>query len=141
MIKIVRNKSICNGRPTIDSTRLQVYDIISELKEGTTDEEINRILLERGLSKEDASQILDYCGNLVCQEITKPYEKYCSGCILSTLHENYEYKQMDLRKIRDDVYTKGNNIFFLGNKREIEEEEFGRPGWIIAERIRTQFGI
>jgi len=130
---IVRSPDICWGRPRINGTRLQVYDVISDLED---EKNIDGYCERRGLNKNVLIQAVNYCKKLECQYIEKEYEKYCSGCILSTLHEDYNYKESNYEEIDTDLFMdKARNIIALGNKDEIDQEEFGRPGWVIANEI------
>lgn len=91
---------------------------------------------KRSFSRDQLRQVIDYCRNMDCKLITKQYEKYCSNCILSTQHEAFDPDSIKLKKLGEDIYTDQNSGgFFLGNKEELEEELYGKPGWIMASQV------
>lgn len=137
-MKVVRSEDICFGRPRIEDTRLEVYNVIVDLYHHT--ESIEAYLLDNeNLSQQDLRGIVDYCQNLKCQIINKSYEKYCSGCLLSTLHEDFKYKEINLQKVDEEVYIDDQKNIYLGHKEEIENELYGKPGWVIASEVSKKF--
>ena len=133
-MEILRSKDICFGRPRINGTRLEVYNIISDLYHETN---IDGYLKEHDFSRDDIKEIINYCKTLSCQSINHEYEKYCSGCILSTMHENFDYKEVNFKEIDYQTFIDNNNdkLIGFGDKRELEEEMFGKPGWVIADKL------
>lgn len=131
---IVRTKDISFGRPRLNGTRLEVFNIVSDLF-NTSD--VSHYLEEYNISYNDAIEIVNYCKTLKCQEINEPFEKYCSGCVLSTLHENFNYKQIELQELTKELFKDKNrpNFIAIGKKSEIEDELYGKPGWILANEI------
>lgn len=137
---IIRTEDTCFGRPRINGTRLEVYNIISDLYH--LDKTLNEYLISRYISQIDVLDVIDYCQNLKCQIINKSYEKYCSGCLLSTLHEDFKYKEINLEEYNEHIYIdKDKKIITLGDKEDIEEELYGRPGWIMASEISAKFNL
>lgn len=132
-MNIIRSENTCFGRPRIDGTRLEVYTVITDLFYADSIEEVVK---DRGLSHDDLQKVVDYCRNMDCKIITKSYEKYCSGCILSTQHEGLYQQPLKLQKLDGDLYIdEQNNAIFVGSKEELEEELYGKPGWIIAAQV------
>ncbi len=132
-MNIIRTEDTCFGRPRIEDTRLEVYNIISEL---FYSESMDSVIEERNLSRDDLKQVIDYCRNMNCKLITKPYEKYCSNCILSAQHEGLDPDSIKLQKLDEDIYTDENSkLIVFGNKEELEEELYGKPGWIMAAQV------
>ncbi|HEY1054289.1 MAG TPA: DUF433 domain-containing protein [Emticicia sp.] len=133
-MKIVRTENICFGRPRIDGTRLEVYDVISELSYSKNSKQYRE---ERNFTRGDLLEIINYCKSLKCQEMKYPFERYCSGCILSTLHENYDYKSIDFEEMGKEIFIDSNNsnLMALGDKSDLQDEFSGKPGWIIADSI------
>ena len=137
---IIRSEDICFGRPRIENTRLEVYNVISDLY--YHNEGIETYLSDnKNLSHNSLIDLVDYCKNLKCQIINKSYEKYCSGCLLSTLHENFNYKEINLQQLDEDVYIDDQKNIYLGSKEEIENELYGKPGWIIASEVSEKFKL
>lgn len=138
-MNINRSEHVCFGRPRINDSRLEVYTVISDLY--YLDQPIDAYTAERGIDQDGIPELLDYCQNLKCQAIDKPYEKYCSGCLLSTLHEGFDYKAINLHKLDEDIYTDYQKNVYLGNKEEIEEELYGKAGWIMASEVADRFAL
>ena len=137
---IIRSEDTCFGRPRISDTRSEVYNIISDLYH--PDKTLKEYLSNRYISQTDVLEAIDYCQNLKCQIINKPYEKYCSGCLLSTLHEDFKYKDFDFKKIDEEIFVDNDKkIIALGDKEDIEGELFGRPGWIMALEVSEKFNF
>lgn len=131
---IIRTRDVCNSRPRIIGTRLEVYNVVSDLYSNTMS--LKEYAQEREVSLPILLEALNYCRNLECQKTTDPSDKFCSGCILSTLNENYDFKKNDMIKIDDGIYKDMIKDYIgLGEKDELKEEEFGRPGWIMASKI------
>lgn len=137
-MNINRSEHVCFGRPRINDSRLEVYNIISDLY--YLDQPIDAYTVERGISQDVISEVLDYCQNLKCQVMDKPYEKYCSGCLLSTLHESFDYK-IELQKLDEGIYTDNQKNIYLGDKKEIEEALYGKAGWIMASDVSDRFAL
>lgn len=135
--KVIRTSEVCFGRPRIINTRLEVYNIVSDI-ETMTMNEIVKYCEDWEIDLMSVTSAVDYCKKLECQKIQFPFERYCSGCILSTLHEEYNYNIPSLEKIDNEIfYDKDNNVYLIGDLDDLQEEEFGRPGWIIANRITS----
>lgn len=91
---------------------------------------------ERNFSRDNLRQIVDYCRNMDCKLITKPYEKYCSNCILSAQHEGLDPDSIKLQKLNKEIYIDENSqLIVFGKKEELEEELYGKPGWIMAAQV------
>jgi uncharacterized protein (DUF433 family) len=132
MRNIIRTKDIAFGRPRLNGTRLEVFNIISDVKNSTS---FYQYLEEREITKEEVIEAKDYCQSLKCQKIENDFEKYCSNCLLSTLHEQYNYRK-NFEKIDDGVFkdTEDGTIY-LGTLEELKDQEFGYPGWVLAGSI------
>lgn len=129
----MRTEDTCFGRPRIDGTRLQVYDIITDLLYA---ESLDEVTEERELSRDDLRKVVDYCRSMTCKQLIKPYEKYCSGCILSTQHEGFDPESIRLKQLDEDIYQDENSgSIFLGTKEELEEELYGEVAWVLAEQM------
>lgn len=62
MTKIVIDKKIRHGKPTIEGTRITVDEVLGMLEAGMTYDEIKK---EYGLKKEDIIAVIKYAASLV----------------------------------------------------------------------------
>jgi uncharacterized protein (DUF433 family) len=125
-------KNISFGMPTLKGRRLTVYDIVTKLfYEDTIEEAIE----DYGISLLEAKSAIEYCMNLNCQtDIDRIH--YCDGCVLRTIEEKWKFKGEDYIQIDEQLtVSKDGKTVFLGKIDELEEEQFGKPGWVIASEI------
>jgi hypothetical protein len=96
---------------------------------------------EFGISKEDIYEASIYCKQLQCQENFKEGDKYCDGCILSTLHEGIDgdaVSEIESNGFKFVVSEDGKSTF-LGSMSEYEEETFGVMGWKRASDVMEKY--
>ena len=117
---IYRNEKVSFGQPIIQGRRLTVFDVVagvyySGLKEYSKDHELDLNQIKEAFS---------YCCQLKCQDW--PSGKFCSGCILSTLNEGWNFNKSDyeVSSIGDTKYLihKATGSIFLGTLEEYEKD-------------------
>lgn len=134
---VTRTENICFGRPRVDGTRLEVYNVVSSLESSATIEEFQS---DWNIPTKDLLEIVDYCKRLHCQKMSRTFEKYCSNCTLSNLHEGSAVDINSLDEISPGIFQDKTNPNFiaLGEREELADELSGRPGWIIADEVWTK---
>ena len=135
MKKVINCKdNICGGSPTLDGRRLTVYDIITKIY---YEETLEVALEDYEISLEEAMAATEYCINLDCKKDEKR-RHFCRGCILATIDEGWTFDKSNYEQINDKLTVhKAGEFIFLGTIQELEDEQFGKPGWVIAEEIRS----
>lgn len=132
------NAEINFGMPALKGRRLTVYDIVTMLY---YDESILAALNGYSISMEDAKDAVDYCRHLKCKHDEKLIQ-FCDGCILRTLAEGWEFKKEDYMETVIDgqkiVISNDKRIFFIGSLDELENSEFGKVTWLMAEEMEKK---
>jgi len=118
--------------PSLKGRRLTVYNIVSKLYiENTIEEAID----DFQISLSEAKAALVYCKNLNCQTDTDRIQ-YCDGCILRTIEEGWSFDKGGYVQTENQItISKNDPMFFLGNINQLEDEKFGKPGWVIANEL------
>lgn len=137
---ITCNKSINFGQPSLDGTRLTVYDIVVKIY---YEDNVEIILEDADITMGEAQNSIEYCMNLKCQKDNNR-SHYCYGCLLRTLEErnNFnrnDYTELEIGEGKKIVVSKDGYITFLGNMDELEEEEFGKVTWLLAGDLYKKF--
>ena len=135
LIECVRNKLF--GVPSLRGRRLSVYDIVSKIYVEDTLEEA---LEDYVITLSEAKAATEYCLNLDCQK-DKDRLQFCDGCILRTIEDGWEFNKDDYKQIDDKLtISKNGQVIFFGTIKELADEEFGKPGWVIASEIYALMG-
>jgi uncharacterized protein (DUF433 family) len=134
MIHVIINKDIANGAPTIRGRRLTVFNVSSKIY---YEENLKTALEDYELSIEEVRDALKYCSNLDCQK-DKNLIKFCSGCILRTLQDGWNFSKTDYDTLitgpqnQKISISKDGSEIFLGTIKELENNDFGLAGWLLA---------
>lgn len=139
MNNIVIVEGILSGAPTVRGRRLSVFNVVAKiyyercLKEALEDYEI---------SLDIAKDAISYCKNMDCQ--TDSYlKKFCDGCILRTLQDGWDFNKEEFKEIQISensiTINKNNKNVFLGSLQELEDQNFGLVGWLMAEKIEEKY--
>ena len=132
--KIIRDKNMVGGSPTIIGRRLTVFDVISGI---FYSESISSWLNEFELDRESAEQAIRYCSKLEC--INKPTFDFCEGCQLYSLVENKNFDEFR----NTIIESKGhliidNNEIYIGCVEDYKNSKYGQKGWIQARIINKE---
>lgn len=131
--------SINFGQPALVGHRLTAYDIVTKLY---YENSVNITTEEYSISKEDLREAIDYCKNLKCKK-DKGRLHYCDGCLLRTIEEGWKFNKNnyeEFEKVNSKiVISKDNTITFLGSLQELEDSEFGKVTWLIANEMNKKF--
>lgn len=134
MNHVTINKDIANGAPIIKGRRLTVFNVASKIY---YEDSLKTALEDYELSIEEARDALEYCSKLDCQR-DKKLVKFCSGCILRTLQDGWNFSKDDYNNLitgsgnKKISISKNGSSFFLGSIKELEDNEFGLAGWLLA---------
>jgi len=132
------NPNINFGMPSLQGRRLTVYDIVTKLYYEQT---LKLALEDYDISLKDAKDALHYCMNLKCKS-DRNRVQYCDGCILRTFEEGWKLKREEFIEIKKEnniiVASKDKTILFAGSFQELEDSEFGKVTWLIAEEINSK---
>ncbi len=135
MASIIKNKEICGGQPTLASTRLIVFNIIS----GVFMDGLESYSADHDLSTQNILDAIIYCKGLNCQDGN---EGYCYGCIMLTIKADMDNNNLSKNEIalpdNSKIIVEGDNIF-LGDKNEFDNARFGQIGWGIAETLYNKY--
>jgi len=141
MSSIVIDKNISSGSPTIKDRRLTVFNVVSKIY---YESNLQIALEDYEISLETATNAVDYCSSLSCQE-DKELIKFCSGCILRTLQDGWNFNKNDYTEIlcnnfSDNIsISKDGNQIFLGSIQQLEDNDFGKIGWLLAEEDKIKY--
>jgi len=77
--------------------------------------------------------------NLKCKE-DKKLINFCDGCLLRTINDGWnfklqDYRQMDQKNDCKSIISKESKDIFIGSLQELEDSEFGKVTWLIAEDV------
>ncbi|MGN6293155.1 MAG: DUF433 domain-containing protein [Chitinophagaceae bacterium] len=129
------NPEINFGMPALKGRRLTVYDIVTKLY---YEESIEIAINDYEISMRDAKEALLYCMNLRCKK-DKNRVHFCDGCILRTFEEGSDFDRDNYIEARVDgemiTISRDESIFFAGSLEELEDSEFGKVTWLIAEEL------
>lgn len=127
LIECVKNKGF--GMPTLVGRRLTVWDIITQI---FIEANLEIALETYQITIADARAAAEYCLELRCKSDPDRIQ-FCDGCILRTLDDRRKINGDENMKIPPNVtINKNSEIIYLGWNDELEEEEFGLPGWLRA---------
>ena len=130
LIECVNNKGF--GMPTLKGRRLTVYDVVTKIY---YEETVGDALLDYEISLSEAKAAIDYCKNLCCQK-DKDRIHFCDGCILRTMEEKWNFNREDYIETNDQLtFSRNGQFIYLGKIEELEEDAFGKPGWVIATKV------
>lgn len=126
------------GQPTLRGRRLTVFDIVTKIY---YEPDISVALEDYGIAKKEALAAIIYCKNLHCQKDTSLIH-YCDGCLLRTLETEWNFRAEDyLQLLSSDgskfVISKDGKEIFFGSLEELQNGDFGKVTWLIAEEILT----
>jgi len=123
------------GQPALKGRRLTVYDIVTKIY---YEDGVKASIDDYEISLKDAKDAVNYCMNLKCKK-DRDLLHYCDGCILRTIAEGLNFKKDDYIKFEKNnqqiVVSKNNKVFFAGSLDELENSEFGKVTWLMAEDI------
>lgn len=126
------------GQPALIGRRLTVYNIVTKLYYEDT---VKDVLNDYEISLQDAKDAVDYCMSLKCKQ-DEDLVNFCDGCILRTIQEGWNFKKEDYMEIESDgvkfVMSKDGKVFFAGTLSELEDSEFGKVTWLIAEEVNKK---
>lgn len=129
------NPEINFGMPALKGRRLTVYDIVTKLY---YEESVEIAIDDYEISMSDAEEALAYCMNLRCKK-DENRVNFCDGCILRTIDEGWDFDRENYVEIKDgsEVITvsKDGLVLFAGSLQELEDSEFGKVTWLIAEEL------
>lgn len=126
--------------PSLKGRRLTVYDIVTKLYFEPT---ILNAIDDYEINLADANDALEYCLHLQCKN-EQGRLHYCDGCILRTIEEGVSFNESSYLEVELDgeiltVSIDGSG-FFAGTLKELEDSEFGRVTWLIAEEVKNKIG-
>lgn len=120
------------GMPTLRGRRLTVYDIVTKLK---YERSIDLALKDYEITVTEALAACDYCRNLRCK-IAPNRIHFCYGCVLRIQEEESVFNREDyVETDKGLTIYKGDDVIYLGNLDELEEESCGKAGWEIASEM------
>lgn len=136
---IICNPHISFGQPILAGRRLTVYDIVSKT---FLEKDIGIVVSDYSISRTDIKDAAQYCMMRACESDSNLVH-FCDGCILRAIHEGWTFSKADYSTVeRDGVeFTIANDgsMVFLGNVHDLENEEFGRLTWVIAEDLLERY--
>jgi uncharacterized protein (DUF433 family) len=141
MSNIIIDPHICSGSPTIRGRRLTVYNVITKIH---YEESLETTLGDYEISLDEAKDAVDYCTKLKCQKDAELI-KFCDGCILRTLQDESKFDKENYREIHDKgsdstfTISKTGNEIFIGTLQELEDDSFGKAGWLLALEVQKKY--
>jgi uncharacterized protein (DUF433 family) len=136
---IVRDRNISFNQPILAGRRLTVFNIVYQLY---LSDDLDSYLSEFEINLVDAKDAISYCVSTRCSSTFNQGDQFCDGCILSTISEGNDFDRNDYSEIKDDdtiTISHSGDVIFLGSLNELEESQFGKVGWLIAEFVREKF--
>ncbi|WP_177222664.1 DUF433 domain-containing protein [Chitinophaga sp. YR627] len=130
---IERNKDRGFGQPVLKGGRLFVYNIISHTS--WRERTIESFLEEFDVSIDQLKSAVSYCMNTACKNIQLPSDKYCDGCILSSIHEGWTLVKSNLQGTGGIFGARADGAAYLKSVDELEALECGRSGWMLAREV------
>jgi uncharacterized protein (DUF433 family) len=98
MNSIVIDERISSGSPTIRGRRLTVYNVVSKIY---YEDSLESVMKDYEISLIEVKEAVSYCSELLCQRDSRLH-KFCSGCILRTLQESWNFEKSDYDQINLD---------------------------------------
>ena len=120
------------GQPVILGTRLTVFDALAN---ANNSENIRTFLNEFNLTLEALKSAVSYCKNRICKETVSVADHYCTGCILRSISEGWQSNKDDFIEIDSISISKDGKTFSLGSIEDLDNDEFGIMGWLIAQEV------
>lgn len=120
------------GQPVLTGRRLTVYSVVFY---ASIRNNIGGFLEEFDVSMEELKSAVSYCKGRECNIMYRSTDKYCDGCVLRSIGEGWKSAKNDFREEGGISYSKDGSIIFLGTLAELDDDEFGQPGWLIAEKV------
>lgn len=132
---VERNANRGFGQPVIVGRRLTVFSVIEN---ANIVERIEDYLKDFEVTLEELKSAVAYCKARACSKLDNITDKYCDGCVLRSISEGWtsikdEYYEVDGISIAKDGMSAA-----LMTLDELEEEEFGVLGWVIAEELEQK---
>jgi len=126
------------GMPSIKGRRITVYNVLTTAwYANDVGEELN----DFNLTLYDLADAVYYCKNLKCK-VDEDRLHYCDGCILRTFEEGWDFNKEDYLEIEIDgkpiTFAKDGGLVSLGSLQELEDQELGEAGWLMAEEINKK---
>ncbi|RFS21173.1 hypothetical protein DVR12_17725 [Chitinophaga silvatica] len=132
---IERNEVRGFGQPVLLGRRLTVFNTLFYANARNS---IGEFLEEFAVSIDELKSAVSYCKNRECKTLHHPTDKYCDGCILRSFAEGYQSTKNDFTEEGGISYSKDGTIIFLGTLTELDDDEFGQLGWILAEKVEKR---
>jgi uncharacterized protein (DUF433 family) len=121
------------GQPALAGRRLTVFNIVTKIY---YEDAVQDALTDYEISLQDAMDAVTYCANLKCKQ-DETLVQFCDGCILRTIHDGWNFKKDDYIETETDgiktVISKDGMTLFAGSLSELEDSEFGKVTWLMAE--------
>lgn len=132
------NAEINFGQPALKGRRLTVYDIVTKIY---YEDSVSIALSDYEISLKDAKEAVNYCMNLKCKK-DKKLLHFCDGCLLRTFDEGWHFNREEYIEVEKGdqkmVISKNGKVFFSGTLEELEDSEFGKVTWLIAEEVNKR---
>ena len=132
---------VCSGAPCVRGSRVTVFNVVSRLHFGDTQE----ILLEDypDWTAQDIAAAIDYCRGLRC--IADKPDHYCDNCALRRVDDDESFDEFldsmapvqtftGKEHIDWDKFVGGGTIF-LGSMEDLRHNWKGYPCWQWAEEL------
>ncbi len=132
---VERNANRGFGQPVLIGRRLTVYTIMYNASI------VNRIedfLNDFEVSLEELKSAVLYCKNTACSKLESLSDKYCAGCVLRSISEGWSSINDDYYEVDGVAIAKDGMTGALMTLEELEEEEFGKLGWVLAEEVERK---
>ncbi|PSL18816.1 DUF433 domain-containing protein [Chitinophaga ginsengisoli] len=136
-------KDISSGAPVVKGRRTTVFNIVSCIY---YEDNLQEALDSYEIILDVAREAVAYCSELKCQEDVNLF-KFCSGCVLRALQEDWNFSKDDYKEILLDeqkqiiTISKDGNSIFLGSLQELEITELGEAGWLVAQEIKRRYPV
>lgn len=128
--KIVCTENVLWGSPRINNHRLAVCDVVFLL----TDQTLASVIRERGLSKQEIREALEYCSQQVCIQ-DKPIN-FCHNCRLCVEKDGpQDLSKYEEFELDSQLFVRGEGMIYLGSLLEFIEESKGIENWKIAQKL------
>ena len=129
---IERNKDVGFGQPIIIGTRLTVFNVVFNAYHS---KEMISFLKDFDLNMEELKSAIDYCKNRECKKMDADFEHYCHGCILRSISEGWQSSANDFYDSNSIAISRDKESFALTSIDDMDDDDFGVMGWLIAEEL------
>ena len=133
------NPEINFGQPALEGRRLTVHNIVTKIY---YENSLKDALDDYEITLQEAKDAVDYCMLLKCKEDIDLVQ-FCDGCILRTIQEGWTFNRNGHEEVQYGenkyVLSKDGESIFLGTLKELEDKEFGKATWLIAEEVNKMF--